>query len=91
MEDTKVEIKETLKVDSKINHFVKQFLLNPFLAGISGFTVFFLFAILMDFIVNIPNPDRVLSIDILTVLIGFAGFLLAFGFSFLENTQNTEQ
>jgi len=91
MEDTRAEIKENIKINSKINHFVNRFLLNPFLAAISGFTLFFLFAILIDFIVNIPNPDKVLSIDIFTVLIGVAGFLLAFGFSILENSQNSNK
>ncbi len=90
MEETKIEIKETIKTESKINYLLKQFIYNPFLAGISGFTSFFLFAILMDFIVNLANPDRIFSIDILTVLIGIAGFMLAFSFSFLENTQNKD-
>ena len=36
---------------------------------------------------NIFNPDHFLTIDIFTVLIGLAGFILAFGFSFLESTQ----
>jgi uncharacterized membrane protein YczE len=66
---------------------MNQFILNPVLAGISGFTLFFLFAILLDFTVNLFNPDEILTVDIFTVLVGIAGFLLAFGFSFLESTQ----
>ena len=90
MEDTRVNIEKkitSLKKVSKVSLFLNHFILNPFLAGISGFTVFFLFAILLDLIVNLFNPDKFLTIDIFTVLIGFAGFILAFGFSFLESTQ----
>lgn len=90
MEETRVNIDKkitSLKKDTKLSLILNHFVLNPFLAGISGFTVFFLFAILLDFIVNLFTPDKLLTIDIFTVLIGFAGFILAFGFSFLESTQ----
>lgn len=90
MEESKVEITSSLKVESKAKTLLKQFFYNPFLAGISGFTLFFLFAILMDFTVNLFNPDRIISIDIFTVLIGAAGFILAFFFSFLENSQKNK-
>ena len=90
MEDTRVESREKLErinKESKLINWVNKFLFNPFLAGITGFTLFFLLAILIDFFVNIFNPDKVLTIDIFTVLIGIAGFLLAFGFSVLESSQ----
>ena len=90
MEETRVNIDKKIvpiKKESKIAFLMNQFVLHPFLAGISGFTVFFLFAIILDFIVNLFNPDKFLTIDIFTVLIGIAGFVLAFGFSFLESTQ----
>ncbi len=90
MEETKISINKEvvpLKKESKLAFLVSKFFLNPFLAGISGFTVFFLFSILLDFIVNLFIPDKFLTIDIFTVLIGIAGFILAFGFSFLESTQ----
>jgi hypothetical protein len=90
MEETKVSINKEvvpLKKESRLTLIVSKFILNPFLAGISGFTVFFLFAILLDLMVNLFIPDKFLTIDIFTVLIGIAGFTLAFGFSFLESTQ----
>ena len=90
MEDTRAEVSKkinSLKKESRFITLLNQFILNPFLAGISGFTLFFLLAIFLDFIVNIFNPDAYLTIDIFTVLIGIAGFILAFGFSFLESSQ----
>jgi len=90
MEETKVNIDKKLvsvQKESKISFLMKHFFLLPFLAGISGFTLFFLFAILLDFIVNLFTPGELLTVDIFTVIIGFAGFILAFGFSFLESTQ----
>jgi hypothetical protein len=90
MDDTRVNIDrkiEGAKKLSKLGSILKLFVYNPFLAGISGFTLFFLFAIFLDFMVNLFVPDTFLTIDIYTVLIGFAGFILAFGFSFLESTQ----
>lgn len=94
MEETKVNIEKTttiIKKESKIGVVLNKFVLNPFLAGISGFTVFFLLAILLDFFVNLFIPNKLLSIDIFTVLIGVAGFILAFSFSFLESTQKTSE
>lgn len=94
MEETKINIGKTtstIKKESKISITLNKFVLNPFLAGISGFTVFFLLAILLDFFVNLFIPNKLLSIDIFTVLIGLAGFFLAFGFSFLESTQKTSE
>ena len=90
MEETRLDIDKKvaeLKKESRLSFFLNQFILNPFLAGISGFTLFFLLAILLDFIVNLFNPNNILTIDIFTVLVGIAGFILAFGFSFLESTQ----
>ena len=90
MEETRIDIDKKvthLKKESKVAYFLNHFILNPFLAGISGFTLFFLMAIILDFTFNIFNPDHFLTIDIFTVLIGLAGFILAFGFSFLESTQ----
>ena len=94
MEETKVNINKltpVVKSESKLGVIVNKFIFNPFLAGISGFTIFFLFALLLDFFVNLFVPDQLLSIDIFTVLIGIAGFVLAFGFSFLESTQKTPE
>lgn len=90
MEETRINIQDkvkSLKKESKFLIFIKLFFLNPLVAGISGFTLFFLFAVLLDFFVNLFVPDKLLTIDIYTVLIGFAGFILAFGFSLLESTQ----
>jgi hypothetical protein len=90
MEDTRVEVSKKISginKESKVVSWISKFLFNPFLAGITGFTLFFLFAILVDFLVNLFNTEKVLTIDIFTVLIGIAGFLLAFGFSVLESTQ----
>lgn len=94
MDETKVNIDKTtpvIKTESRTAEILNKFFLNPFLAGISGFTVFFLLAILLDIFVNLFIPNKLLSIDIFTVLIGAAGFLLAFGFSFLESTQKTSE
>ncbi len=90
MEETRLDINKNvteLKSVSKLSFVLNQFVLHPFIAGISGFTLFFLIALSLDFIVNIFNPDAVLTIDIFTVLVGVAGFILAFGLSFLESTQ----
>ena len=90
MEETRLDINKKvnqLKKESRFSSLLNQFILHPFLAGVTGFTVFFLIAILLDFFVNLFNPDQFLTIDIFTVLIGLAGFALAFGFSFLESTQ----
>ncbi|MCB0731823.1 MAG: hypothetical protein KDC88_12390 [Ignavibacteriae bacterium] len=90
MEETRVNITKkvtTYKKESKLAILMNQFILHPFLAGISGFTVFFLSAIFLDFIVNVFSSGEILTIDIFTVLIGLAGFILAFGFSLLESTQ----
>lgn len=90
MEETRVTITKkvtTYKKESKLAILMNQFILHPFLAGISGFTVFFLSAIFLDFIVNVFSSGEILTIDIFTVLIGLAGFILAFGFSLLESTQ----
>lgn len=90
MDDTRINInkniEETKKL-TKLGSILKIFIFNPLIAGISGFTLFFLFAILVDFLVNLFIPDTFLTIDIYTVLIGFAGFILAFGFSFLDSIQ----
>jgi len=90
MEDTRVNIGDELvkiKKISKTSYFFNKFIINPFWAGVTGFTLFFLFAIFLDFAVYIFDADQSITIDIYTVLIGLAGFLLAFGFSFLESTQ----
>lgn len=90
MEETRVNIEKKIieyKKVSKISYIFSQFVLHPFLAGISGFTLFFILAIVLDFTVNLFNPDTFLTVDIFTVLIGIAGFILAFGLSFLESTQ----
>lgn len=65
--------------------FIKKFLLNHFFYGIYGFTLFFLFSIFIDFFLSIFDPQKTFSIDLFTFLIGIAGFLLAFGFSFLDS------
>lgn len=90
MKETRLSIDKKINAvenESKLSFLWRQFFLHPIVAGISGFTIFFLFSILLDFIANIFNPDKFLTIDIFTVLIGIAGFLLAFGFTFLESTQ----
>jgi hypothetical protein len=90
MEDTRIGVNKKvtqLKKESKISILVNQFVLHPLIAGISGFTLFFFIAILLDLVVNLINPNKFLTIDIFTVLVGIAGFILAFGFSFLESTQ----
>lgn len=90
MEETRVNIDKKIveygKI-SRISHVLNQFVLHPLLAGVSGFTLFFILAIVLDFTVNLFNPDKFLTVDIFTVLIGIAGFILAFGLSFLESTQ----
>ena len=90
MDNTRVNINDKvngIKKESKLTLLLNQFILNPFLAGISGFTLFFLMALVLDISVNLFVPDQILTIDIFTVLIGVAGFILAFGFSLLESTQ----
>ena len=90
MEETRINIDKKIaeyKKESKLSYVLNQFILNPFLAGISGFTLFFILAIILDFFVNLFNPDSFLTVDIFTVLIGLAGFILAFSFSFLESSQ----
>ena len=90
MEETRLDVTKKvaqIKKESKISQIITQFVLHPFLAGISGFTLFFLFAILLEFLVNLFNPEVFLTVDIFTVLVGIAGFILAFVFSFLESAQ----
>ena len=67
MDDTRVNIDrkiEGAKKISKVGSILKLFLFNPFLAGISGFTLFFLFAIILDFLVNLFITDTFITIDI---------------------------
>ena len=90
MDHTRIGVEDkitTLKKESKLSAIINQFILHPFLAGISGFTLFFILAFGLDFFVNLFSPDEILTIDIFTVLIGLAGFILAFGYSFLESHQ----
>lgn len=90
MEETRINIDKKVvkfKKESKLSYILNQFILNPFLAGISGFTLFFILALALDFFVNLFNPDKIFTVDIYTVLIGVAGFILAFGFSLLESSQ----
>lgn len=90
MENTRVNVENKvgrIKKESKLALLMNQFILHPFLAGISGFTLFFLMALVLDISVNLFIPGQFLTIDIFTVLIGLAGFILAFGFSILESTQ----
>ena len=84
MEETRVSVDKKV---SRFSYILNQFVLHPFLAGISGFTLFFILAIGLDFMVNLFNPETFLTVDIFTVLIGIAGFILAFVLSFLESTQ----
>lgn len=84
MEETRVEVKNNVNEISKAAILFNKFIANPFWAGVSGFTLFFLFAIALDFIVNITDPEKTLTIDILTVFIGIIGFLLAFIYSALD-------
>jgi len=90
MENTRVNVDNKvtgIKKESKIAFLINQFILHPFLAGISGFTLFFLIALILDIAVNLFTTNQFLTIDIFTVLIGLAGFILAFGFSILESSQ----
>ena len=90
MEETRVSVDKKIveyKKVSRFSYILNQFVLHPFLAGISGFTLFFILAIGLDFMVNLFNPETFLTVDIFTVLIGIAGFILAFVLSFLESTQ----
>ena len=55
MEETRLGVSKKvteIKKESKLTSIMNQFILHPFLAGISGFTLFFLLAILLDFVVN---------------------------------------
>ncbi|MCP5063939.1 MAG: hypothetical protein GY936_15945 [Ignavibacteriae bacterium] len=91
MGNSKINIKEgrreTSIQGSKPNSFIyfyKKYFEKPFIAGISAFVLFFLFTASIDFLVNIFNPGKSISIDTLTILIASTGFVLAFSFKLLE-------
>lgn len=91
MDDSRIEINQEAKSLTKlarITYFIIKLFINPFVAGVTGFTLFFLIAILFDFVVNLFVPDKLLTIDIYTVLIGAVGFFLAFLYSLLDSIQN---
>ena len=92
MEETRLGVNKKItqiKKESRLSLLMTQFVLHPFLAGITGFTLFFLIAIILDFLVNLFNPEVFLTVDIFTVLVGISGFILAFVFSFLESAQKS--
>lgn len=91
MENSKIHLKEGRKETSlqgskpnPFTYFYKKYFEKPFFAGISGFVLFFLFTTSIDFLVNIFNPGKSISIDTLTILIASTGFVLAFSFKLLE-------
>jgi ABC-type antimicrobial peptide transport system permease subunit len=88
MQETNSEIKQSATKSEKsvkISDVVRKFLLNHLFVGIIGFTLFFLFAVFIDFFLSLFDPQKNVSIDFFTLLIGLGGFLITFGFSYLEN------
>ena len=88
MKDSNTELKSEITKtgkETKTTVVVKKFFVDHFIAGVSGFTVFFLFAIFIDFFSTLFDPNKSVNVDLFTISIGLAGFVLAFGFSFLEN------
>lgn len=88
MEKSNTELKRNLAKagkKSKSSVRIKKFFFDHFFVGIYGFAAFFLFTIFIDFFTSLFNPDKTVNIDLFTLLIGIAGFALAFSFSFLEN------
>ncbi|MBK8943803.1 MAG: hypothetical protein IPM32_00900 [Ignavibacteriae bacterium] len=82
--DLKHNISKSKEKTGSLNS-IKKFFLNHFFYGIYGFTLFFLFSIFIDFFLSLFDPQKSFSVNLFTLLIGIAGFLLAFGFSFLDS------
>ncbi len=88
MKNTNTKYKN--KVDSSVQTksafgFARKFFIDHICVGVIGFALFFLFTIFIDFFSSLFETESTVNIDLFTILIGVAGFLLAFGFSFLEN------
>ncbi len=91
MQDTNTELNNNISKSEKsvkISVQIKNFLLNHILVGILGFTFFFLFTVFIDYFLSLFDTQQSVKIDFFTILIGLAGFLISFGFSFLENFKN---
>lgn len=91
MEDGNLKIKERRTKNSLSNsklifltYLYKRYFKKPLAAGISGFVLFFIFTSSIDFLVNIFNPEKSLTIDTLTIIIASTGFVLSFSFKLLE-------
>lgn len=69
----------------KTTNSLRSFLIDHLSYGLLGFSLFFLFALLIKFISFIFNSSVKFEINLLTILIGVAGFALAFGFSYLDS------
>ncbi|MFZ1290523.1 MAG: hypothetical protein WAR79_10550 [Melioribacteraceae bacterium] len=88
MQNKESDLKQNISSSSektKTTSSIKSFFLDHIFYGLYGFSLFFLFSVFIDFFLSIFEPQKTFSIDLFTILIGIAGFLLAFSFSFLES------
>ena len=91
MQDTNTELNKNIsksEKNAKASVQIKNFILNHILVGVLGFAFFFLFTVFIDYFLSLFDPQKSTKIDLFTILIGLAGFLISFGFSFLENFKN---
>ncbi|MBK7105792.1 MAG: hypothetical protein IPH62_10960 [Ignavibacteriae bacterium] len=87
MPNTKSDYKKTFSKQlekSKPTNSIKKFFLNHIFYGLYGFSLFFLFSVFIDFFLSLFDPQKTFEINLFTISIGITGFILAFGFSFLE-------
>lgn len=71
----------------KVKNSIKVFLFEHLSYGLLGFSLFFLFAIFIRLISYLFNSSVKFEINILTLIIGLAGFALAFGFSYIDSSK----
>jgi len=91
MQDTNTEFNKNISKSAKsvkTSSQIKNFILNHILVGVVGFAFFFLFTVFIDYFLSLFDPQKSAKIDLFTLLIGLAGFLISFGFSYLENFKN---
>lgn len=87
MTDSKSDYNKSISKSSEKSqskNSVKKFFLDHIIYGLYGFSFFFLFSVLIDFFSSLFDPQKSIEINFFTIFIGIIGFILAFGFSFLD-------